>query len=52
MTDAVVIGANKLYQGISRNAKFSPTARKFHYIFNLRDPSRMVENIASTKPDK
>ena len=34
-----------LFFNMSTNAQFAPTARKFHYQFNLRDFSKIVENL-------
>lgn len=52
MSDGLIVAVNKIFQAILINPKFSPTALKFHYIFNLRDISRVVEGMLMCKPDK
>jgi dynein heavy chain len=35
---------------MSKNPKFAPTARKFHYQFNMRDFAKIVQNIMQSQP--
>jgi dynein heavy chain len=39
-----------VFLGVANAPQFAPTARKFHYQFNLRDFSRIVENIMLAQP--
>ena len=52
MADGCIDAVNKVFQGILANPKFSPTAKKFSYIFNLRDVSRLVEGLCMIKPER
>jgi len=35
---------------IAKDPRFMPTARKFHYQFNLRDFSKIIQNIMCAQP--
>lgn len=46
LVDATIILFNK----IIKDTTFSPSARKFHYQFNLRETSKIVEGIMQSTP--
>lgn len=50
LTDRVVSAVIDLFKLVSENPQFSPSAKKFHYQFNLRDISRIVEGIMNATP--
>jgi len=39
-----------VFLAIATNAQFMPTARKFHYQFNLRDFSKIIQNLTLAQP--
>ena len=50
LTDVVTQATMSLYQDVV--AALPPTPSKFHYIFNLRDLSRVYEGLCLTTPDR
>lgn len=41
----VVDATSVVFNGIALSAQFMPTARKFHYQFNMRDFTKIIQNI-------
>jgi len=39
-----------VFLSIANSPQFAPTAKKFHYQFNLRDFSKIIENIMLSQP--
>jgi dynein heavy chain len=39
-----------VFLGVANAPQFAPTAKKFHYQFNLRDFSKIIENMMLTQP--
>ena len=50
LTDAITSSTLQLYTQIVHN--LPPTPSKFHYIFNLRDLSRVYQGLCLTVPDR
>lgn len=49
--DARLVNATSdVFTQIAKDARFMPTARKFHYQFNLRDFSKIVMNLMNAQP--
>ena len=48
MDDVVISSTIDIYMKISEELR--PTPAKFHYLFNLRDVSKVVQGILMTKP--
>jgi dynein heavy chain len=45
MTLKIVNATMAVFMGIATSPQFMPTAKKFHYQFNLRDFSKIIQNI-------
>ena len=50
LKDKVVDATIDLFKMITDNSEFSPSARKFHYQFNLRDISRIIGGVMNSTP--
>jgi dynein heavy chain len=46
----IVNATSEVFTLIAKDARFMPTARKFHYQFNLRDFSKIIMNIMNAQP--
>jgi len=44
----IVNATMSVFLGVANAAQFAPTAKKFHYQFNLRDFSKIIENMMLT----
>lgn len=51
LSEKIVNATMTVFLGIATNAQFMPTARKFHYQFNLRDFSKITQNIMLAQPN-
>jgi dynein heavy chain len=45
LTFKLVAATTTVFWGVATSPQFMPTARKFHYQFNLRDFSKIVQNL-------
>ena len=50
LKDKIIDATIELFKLITENPEFSPSARKFHYQFNLRDISRIVGGVMQSAP--
>ena len=50
LTPRLINATQKVFLDMSKNPKFAPTARKFHYQFNMRDFAKIVQNIMQSNP--
>ena len=48
MGDAAILSTIEIYNKIQEDLR--PTPAKFHYLFNLRDVSKVVQGLCMTKP--
>lgn len=51
LTGKLVGATMTVFLGIATSAQFMPTARKFHYQFNLRDFSKIMQNLMLAQPN-
>jgi dynein heavy chain len=51
MAPKIVESTIKLFRYVISDTQFSPSAKKFHYQFNLRDLSRIIEGIMTSTPE-
>ena len=50
LTQKIVNATMSTFIAIANSPQFMPTAKKFHYQFNLRDFSKIIQNIMQTNP--
>ena len=50
LTQKIINATMSTFIAIANSPQFMPTAKKFHYQFNLRDFSKIVQNLSSTNP--
>lgn len=50
LRDKLVAATTTVFWGVATAPSFMPTARKFHYQFNLRDFSKIVQNLMLSQP--
>ena len=50
MPQKLIAGTIQLYMCIIRDSSFNPSAKKFHYQFNLRELSKVCEGIMQADP--
>lgn len=50
LTGKLVGATTTVFWGVATSPQFMPTARKFHYQFNLRDFSKIVQNLMLAQP--
>ena len=50
MTPKIVNATMGVFLAIATSAQFMPTAKKFHYQFNLRDFSKIIQNVMLSQP--
>lgn len=50
MAQRILKGTIHLYQAISRDSQFNPSAKKFHYQFNLREISKVIQGVMRSDP--
>jgi len=51
LTGKLVGATMTVFLGIATSPQFMPTARKFHYQFNLRDFSAIIQNLMLAQPN-
>jgi dynein heavy chain len=51
LSGKIVSATTTVFWGMATNPQFMPTARKFHYQFNLRDFSKIIQNIMLSQPN-
>jgi len=50
LTAKLINATMAVFLGVATSPQFMPTARKFHYHFNLRDFARIVQNLMLAQP--
>jgi dynein heavy chain len=50
LTPKIINATMAVFLAIATSPQFMPTAKKFHYQFNLRDFSKIVQNVMLSQP--
>jgi len=50
LSKKIIEATMTVFLAVANSPQFAPTAKKFHYQFNLRDFSRIVENLTLAQP--
>ena len=50
LSNNIINATMNVFLAIAMSPQFMPTAKKFHYQFNLRDFSRIIQNIMLAQP--
>ena len=50
MTEKIIDATIFIFRRLLNEARFSPSAKKFHYVFNLRELSKVTEGIMQAQP--
>mmetsp|Transcript_20734 Transcript_20734/g.31856 ORF Transcript_20734/g.31856 Transcript_20734/m.31856 type:complete len:261 (+) Transcript_20734:7704-8486(+) len=51
LTQKIINATMTVFLGIATSPQFMPTAKKFHYQFNLRDFSKIIQNMMLSQPN-
>ena len=50
LSNNIINATMNVFLAIAMSPQFMPTAKKFHYQFNLRDFSRIIQNLTMAQP--
>jgi|NOAtaT_7_FD_contig_31_1470929_length_493_multi_2_in_0_out_0_2 dynein heavy chain len=52
LVEPLINGTIHIFNKILKDTRYSPSAKKFHYQFNLRDLSKITEGVMLSQGDK